>query len=128
VRQLVVFQSRPVSRLRYTQLGVWARPLTRTTSRGEPSRADPDATLHQSRRRYYNADTSNTRAQVSVVFQMGVVQGDVGFNVSAASGEPILTYNTSSSDSTAQRTMTWQRCLVDGSYSVTIRSTDVAAG
>jgi hypothetical protein len=30
VRQLVVFQSRPVSRLRYTQLGVLARPLTRT--------------------------------------------------------------------------------------------------
>ena len=26
---LVVFQSRPVSRLRYTQLGVWARLLTR---------------------------------------------------------------------------------------------------
>jgi hypothetical protein len=34
VRQLVVFQSRPVSCLRYTQLGVWARPLTRTTPRG----------------------------------------------------------------------------------------------
>jgi hypothetical protein len=30
VRQLAVFQSRPVSRLRYTQLGVLARPLTRT--------------------------------------------------------------------------------------------------
>jgi hypothetical protein len=27
----VVFQSRPVIRLRYTQLGVWARPLTRTS-------------------------------------------------------------------------------------------------
>jgi hypothetical protein len=36
VRQLGVFQSRPVSRLRYTQLGVVARPLTRTTG-GEPS-------------------------------------------------------------------------------------------
>ena len=34
VRQLVVFQSRPVSRLRYTQLGVLARPLTRTSLRG----------------------------------------------------------------------------------------------
>jgi hypothetical protein len=34
VRQLVVFQSRPVSRLRYTQLGVWVRPLTRTSPRG----------------------------------------------------------------------------------------------
>jgi hypothetical protein len=34
VRQLVVFQSRPVSRLRYTQLGVLARPLTRTPPRG----------------------------------------------------------------------------------------------
>ena len=34
MRQLVVFQSRPVSRLRYTQLGVWARPLTRTTPEG----------------------------------------------------------------------------------------------
>jgi hypothetical protein len=33
VRQLAVFQSRPVSRLRYTQLGVWARPLTRTSAR-----------------------------------------------------------------------------------------------
>jgi hypothetical protein len=31
VRQLAVFQSRPVSRLRYTQLGVLARPLTRMT-------------------------------------------------------------------------------------------------
>jgi hypothetical protein len=29
VRQLVVIQSRPVSRLRYTQLGVLAHPLTR---------------------------------------------------------------------------------------------------
>jgi hypothetical protein len=29
VRQLVAFQSRPVSRLRYSQLGVLARPLTR---------------------------------------------------------------------------------------------------
>ena len=29
MRQLVVVQSRPVSRLRYTQLGVLARPLTR---------------------------------------------------------------------------------------------------
>jgi hypothetical protein len=34
VKQLVVFQRRPVSRLRYTQLGVWARLLTRTSSRG----------------------------------------------------------------------------------------------
>ena len=34
VRQLVVFQSRPVSRLRYTQLGVLARLLTRTSPRG----------------------------------------------------------------------------------------------
>jgi hypothetical protein len=34
VRQRVVFQSRPVSRLRYTQLGVLARPLTRTSPRG----------------------------------------------------------------------------------------------
>jgi hypothetical protein len=33
VRQLVVFPSRPVSRLRYTQLGVLARPLTRTSPR-----------------------------------------------------------------------------------------------
>jgi hypothetical protein len=29
-----VFQRRPVSRLRYTQLGVLARPLTRTTPPG----------------------------------------------------------------------------------------------
>jgi hypothetical protein len=35
VRQLAVFQSRPVSRLRYTQLGVLARPLTRGL--GSPS-------------------------------------------------------------------------------------------
>jgi hypothetical protein len=34
VRQLVVFQSRPVRRLRFTQLGVLARPLTRTSPRG----------------------------------------------------------------------------------------------
>ena len=33
--QLGVFQRRPVSRLRYTQLRVWARPLTRTIPPGE---------------------------------------------------------------------------------------------
>jgi hypothetical protein len=37
VRQLLVFQSRPVSRLLYTQLGVWARPLTRTSPPGGES-------------------------------------------------------------------------------------------
>jgi hypothetical protein len=34
LRQRVVFQSRPVSRLRYTQLGVLAHPLTRTPPLG----------------------------------------------------------------------------------------------
>jgi hypothetical protein len=43
VRQLAVFQSRPVSRLRYTQLGVLASPLTRTSPGGEPSLFSPGA-------------------------------------------------------------------------------------
>jgi hypothetical protein len=34
VRQRVVFQSRPVSRLRYTQLGVWARPPAQSAPQG----------------------------------------------------------------------------------------------
>jgi hypothetical protein len=55
VRQLVVFQSRPASRLRYTQLSVLARPLTRTCPGGEPSLVERALVIVRARERELRA-------------------------------------------------------------------------